>query len=261
MIGSGMILILLSLAAVGPQIAPQDPLVPNLVHKNESPGVGHWLGTDQFGRDILSRILHGARISITLAAGATFLATLAGTPIGLLAGYQRGLLDSIISGAVDILLAFPTYLLAIFIVAILGPTKTNIMAAVGFSTLPHIVRIVRGDTMGVREQDMVLAAQAAGASTSRIMFVHIMPNIVGSLAVVATLNLGTAVLVESSLTFLGIGLSAPTPAWGLMVNEGFQYIRLEPWLVFPPAVAIMITVLGFNLFGDGLRDSIDPRTI
>lgn len=254
-------MLLLLLAAVGPLIAPKDPLSPDLLHKNELASAEHWLGTDQFGRDTLSRILYGARISITLAVGATFLATLIGTPIGLVAGYQRGLVDSVISGAADVLLAFPTYLLAIFIVAILGPTKTNIMTAVALSTLPHIVRIVRGDTLGVREQDMVLSARAAGAGTFRILFIHIFPNIIGSLAVVATLNLGTAVLVESSLTFLGIGLAPPTPAWGLMVNEAFQYIRLEPWLVFPPAFAIMATVLGFNLFGDGLRDAIDPRTI
>jgi peptide/nickel transport system permease protein len=262
MAGFAMVILLLSLVVLGPILAPYSPGQQDLRNRHVRPGNSeHLLGTDHLGRDTLSRILYGARISLSLSIGAIALAVLIGVPVGLLAGYRGGsIIDNVISGLNDVLLAFPTYLLAIFIVAVLGPTLVNITVAVGLSTLPNIVRIVRGDTLGVRSLDMILAARAIGARTPRILGLHILPNIMGSIAVVATLRLGTAVLVESSLAFLGLGLSPPTPAWGLMINEGLRYLGSNPWLAVLPGLAIMLTVLGFNLFGDGLRDALDPRT-
>lgn len=260
-IGLVMVILLLLLAVVGPIIAPRDPNQQDLRNRHASPGTTYVLGTDNLGRDLLSRMLHGARISVSMSVGAITLAVILGVPIGLIAGYRAGsMLDSVVSGANDILLAFPTYLLAIFIVAVLGPTLTNIMIAVGVSTLPNIVRIVRADTLGVRSLDMILAARSVGVRTPRILFVHILPNIMSSIAVVASLRLGTAVLVESSLSFLGLGLSPPAPAWGLMINQGLRHLGSNAWVSILPGIAIMITVLGFNLLGDGLRDALDPRT-
>lgn len=257
--GAVIILVLLVLAIVGPVIAPQDPLHQDLLNKNKPPSVSHLLGTDQLGRDILSRILYGARISLTLSLGAVALALLFGIPIGLAAGYGGGWLDSIVVALVDILLTFPTYLLAIFIVSILAPSIGTIMAAVSFSTLPAIIRIVRGDTLGVKHSELIVASRSIGARTPRILLRHIFPNILGSIAVITTLRVGTAILVESSLSFLGLGLSPPTPAWGLMINEGLRFLAINPWIAIVPGAAIMLTVLGFNLFGDGLRDALDPR--
>lgn len=258
--GLVMVVTLLLLVVLGPTLAPQRPSQQDLRNRHSRPSTEHLLGTDQLGRDTLSRILYGSRISLSLSIGAIALAVAVGVPTGLIAGYRGGsLLDNFISGVNDILLAFPTYLLAIFIVAVLGPSVINITIAVGLSTLPNIVRVVRGDSLGARSLDMVLAARAIGARTSQILFRHILPNIMGSIAVVATLRLGTAVLVESSLAFLGLGLSPPTPAWGLMINEGLRYLSINPWIAIFPGIAIMISVLGFNLFGDGLRDALDPR--
>lgn len=258
-VGALIIIFLLLLAAFGPYIAPYDPLEQELVSRHEAPSLSHWLGTDHLGRDILSRILHGARISLSLSLGAVGLGLVLGIPIGLFAGYIGGMFDSLIVGLVDIMLTFPTYLLAIFIVAIAGPSLLNVTLAVGFAILPAMTRVVRGDTLGIKGRELVVASQAIGARPARIVFRHILPNILSSIAVVATLQLGGAILVESSLSFLGLGLSPPTPAWGLMINEGLRYLPINPWIAIVPGLAIMITVLGFNLFGDGLRDALDPH--
>lgn len=257
--GAVIILLLLALVIFGPVVAPYDPIHQDLIGKNRAPSASHWLGTDQLGRDILSRILYGARISLTLSMGAVAIALVLGLPIGLFSGYVGGWVDAVVVALVDILLTFPTYLLAIFIVSILSPSLTTIMAAVGFSTVPAIIRVVRADTLGVKHWELIVATRSIGARTLRILMRHILPNILGSLAVVTTLRLGTAILVESSLSFLGLGLSPPQPAWGLMINEGLRFLGVNPWIAIAPGVAIMLTVLGFNLFGDGLRDALDPR--
>lgn len=257
--GAFIIVVLLALLAVGPAIAPDDPIAQDLMAKNQGPSPAHWLGTDNLGRDLISRILYGARISLSLSLGAVGFALLLGIPIGLVSGYVGGLVDNAIVSLVDILLTLPTYLLAIFIVAITGPSLTNIMLAVGIATLPTIVRIVRGDTLGMKSQEVTVAARCVGANPSRILFRHILPNILSSVAIVATIQLGGAILVEASLSFLGLGLSPPTPSWGLMINEGLRFLGTNPRIAITPGIAIMITVLAFNLFGDGLRDALDPR--
>lgn len=257
--GAVIVLLLVLMVLIGPTLAPYDPVDQDLRSRHEGPSLTHPLGTDQLGRDLLSRVLHGARISLLLSIGAVGLALVLGVPIGLISGYVGRWVDTLVVGLVDILLTFPAYLLAIFIVSIVGPSLTNIALAVGFSTLPAIVRVVRGDTLGVKNWELITAARSLGAGTGRIVFVHIFPNILSSIAVVATLRLGTAILVESSLSFLGLGLSAPQPAWGLMVNEGLRFLSTSPQIVLVPGIAIMVTVLGFNLFGDGLRDALDPR--
>jgi peptide/nickel transport system permease protein len=257
--GAIIILILLFLLAFGPTLAPYDPTHQDLLNRHGPPSTEHWLGTDQLGRDILTRVFYGARISLSLSIGAVALALVLGVPIGLFSGYVGGWIDQIVVALVDILLTFPAYLLAILIVAIVGPSLTNIMLAVGFATLPALVRVVRGDTLGVKNWELIVATKSIGARTPRIVFRHILPNIMSSIAVVASLRLGSAILVEASLSFLGLGLSPPTPAWGLMINEGLRYLAINPWIAIAPGVAIMLTVLGFNLFGDGLRDALDPR--
>lgn len=257
--GALITLLLLALAVTGPSIAPYDPTKQDLLNQHSLPSLEHWLGTDHLGRDVLSRMLHGARISVTLSVSAVGLAVLLGVPIGMYSAYQGGMVDEIVSRIVDIMLAFPTYLLAIFVMAIVGPSLTDITVAVSISVLPGMIRIARGDTLGIKNRDMIEAIRSVGAKTSRIIFRHVLPNILSSILVVATLRLGIAILVESSLSFLGLGLSPPTPAWGVMINEGLRYLGVNPWLSVVPGIAIMLTVLGFNLLGDGLRDAFDPR--
>jgi peptide/nickel transport system permease protein len=257
--GAVIIVVLLVLLVIGPTVAPYDPTVQDLMAKNQGPSPEHWLGTDNLGRDIFSRILHGARISLSLSLGAVGLALLIGIPVGLISGYVGGLLDNLIVSLVDILLTLPTYLLAIFIVAITGPSLVNIMLAVGIATIPTIIRIVRSDTLSMKNWEVTTAARCVGARPPRILFRHILPNIVSAVAIVATIQLGGAILVEASLSFLGLGLSPPTPSWGLMINEGLRFLSTNPRIALIPGFAIMITVLGFNLFGDGLRDALDPR--
>lgn len=258
-VGAAVIIILLLLAIVGPIVAPYNPSAQDLLVRHDGPSLDHLLGTDQYGRDILSRLLHGARISLLISVGAIFLALIVGIPIGLFSGHKGGIADIVIMGLVDILLTFPIFLLAIFVVAITGPSLLNIMLAVAIATLPTIVRIVRGDTLGVRDSEFAVAAMSVGARAPRIVFRHILPNILSSISVIATVQIGSAILVESSLSFLGLGLSPPTPAWGLMINEGLRYLPVNPAMAIAPGVAIAVTVLGFNLFGDGLRDALDPR--
>jgi len=257
--GAFIIIVLLILLAIGPEIAPYDPTVQDLMARHQGPSAGHWLGTDNLGRDILSRILHGARLSLSLSFGAVGFALVLGIPIGLVSGYLGGLVDTIVVSLVDILLTLPTYLLAIFIVAITGPSLFNILLAVGIATLPTIVRVVRGDTLSMKNWEVTVAARCIGAGSPRILFRHILPNLLSTVAVVATIQLGGAILVEASLSFLGLGLSPPTPSWGLMINEGLRFLGNNPRVAVMPGIAIMLTVLGFNLFGDGLRDALDPR--
>lgn len=259
LIGLAMTLFVLVLAIVGPYIAPHDPLHFELGNQSDPPSWEHWLGNDQLGRDVLSRLLHGARITLLITAGAVALAVVGGTALGLTAGFRGGWVDHLIMRGVDIVLAMPTFLLAIAIVAALGPSLQNVIIAVGIGALPDFARISRGSTMAAKREDYTLAAHALGASGVRIIVRHILPNITAPLLVQVTLRLAMAILTASGLSFLGLGPQPPTPEWGAMLSAGRNFIHNSPQLIIVPGLAILVATLGFNLLGDGLRDALDPR--
>jgi peptide/nickel transport system permease protein len=258
-VGAAILLLLLVLAVGAPLLAPADPLFQDLPNRAKFISFEHPLGTDTLGRDLLSRILFGARLSLTLGVMAVLVGGLLGVPLGLLSGYLGKLPDLVIMRAVDILLAFPLYLLAIVVIAILGPSFQNMILAVGISSVPRFARLTRGEVLSARDREFVLAARSVGAQGWRVVLLHILPNIAGPLIVLATLRVGTAILVEASLSFVGLGPQPPTPAWGLMISDGLKALRSAPWVPGFPGLAIMLAVLGFNLVGDGLRDALDPR--
>lgn len=257
--GLVVVLGLLAMAILAPVISPYDPVRQELVNQNLPPGAEHLLGTDRLGRDNLSRIIWGARLSFFTGVGSVLVGAVQGSVLGLVGGYYRGWADSIIIRVVDLLLVFPLYLSAIFVVAVLGPSQINTILAVGIATTPAFARLTRGEVLGEREKEYVLAAQALGMNTGRVIVRHILPNILAPLLVLASLNVGNAVLVEASLSFLGLGPPPPTPSWGLMVNDGMVVLRRAPWVSLLPGAAVALLVLGSNLLGDGLRDAFDPR--
>jgi peptide/nickel transport system permease protein len=258
-VGAAVLLLLLLVAVGAPLLAPADPLFQDLPNRARFISAEHPLGTDTLGRDMLSRIIYGARISLTLGLMAVLVGGLLGIPLGLLSGYLGKLPDLVIMRAVDILLAFPLYLLAIVVIAILGPSLQNMILAVGLASTPRFARLTRGEVLSAKNREFILAAQAVGAQSWRVVLLHILPNIAGPLIVLATLRVGTAILVEASLSFVGLGPQPPTPAWGLMISDGLKALRSAPWVPGFPGLAIMLAVLGFNLLGDGLRDALDPR--
>ncbi len=257
---AGLFLIgcLIVLAAVGPLISPYNPLVPDPINRLKGPTVAHLFGTDSLGRDILSRVIYGSRISIIIGLIAVSISLVPGTFLGLLSGFYGRRLDEPIMRFMDIMLAFPAILLAIFITAILGPSLLNTMVAVGIVYIPHYARIVRSSVLTLKEQEFVQAVRSVGGTNFRIIALHIFPNTIPPIIVYATLGMGTAVLQAAALGFLGLGAQPPTPEWGAMLSEGRQYIQLAPHVAAFPGVAIFTLVLGFNLFGDGLRDLLDP---
>jgi peptide/nickel transport system permease protein len=240
-------------------LVPFDPTAVNLGERFIQPDASHWFGTDNLGRDILSRVIAGSRISLQVGILTVALAMLIGVPAGLIAGYLRGMFDSVIMRLVDIFLAFPVIILAIAIVAVRGPGLNNVMIALVFVYWTTYARVTRGVTLVLREEDYVLAARSMGASSLRIMFRHILPNAISPILVIASLGLGNAILAEAALSFLGLGIQPPQASWGSMLNFGMQFLRDAPHISIFPGSAIFITVLGFNLLGDGLRDALDPR--
>ncbi|MBM9515103.1 ABC transporter permease [Desulfogranum marinum] len=258
MVGLVLILLIVVVAIMGPWIAPADPLIPSPLIRLQGPSVEHLFGTDSLGRDIFSRVIYGARISLMIGVISVTISLIPGTLLGLLAGYFGKRIDSIIMRCMDMLLAFPAILLAIFITAILEPNLTNTMVAVGIVYIPHYARIVRAGVLSLKEQLFVQAIVHLGGSHGRILFKHILPNCLPPIIVYATLGMGTAVLQAAALGFLGLGAQPPSPEWGAMLSEGRQYIQLAPHVAAFPGAAILILVLGFNLFGDGLRDVLDP---
>ncbi len=247
------------IAILADALVPFDPTAVNLGERFIQPGVKHWFGTDNLGRDILSRVIAGSRISLQVGILTVTLAMLIGVPAGLIAGYLRGMVDSVVMRLVDIFLAFPVIILAIAIVAVRGPGLYNVMIALVFVYWTTYARVTRGVTLVLREEDYVLAARSMGASSLRIMFRHILPNAISPILVIASLGLGNAILAEAALSFLGLGIQPPQASWGSMLNFGMQFLRDAPHISIFPGTAIFITVLGFNLLGDGLRDALDPR--
>lgn len=258
MLGAVFLLVFMLSALFAPYLAPKDPNLINTAQRLLPPGGGHLLGTDEMGRDILSRLLYGARVSLTVGLVATSIGLGGGTVLGLLAGYYRRL-DNLIMRLMDVMLAIPSILAAVAIVAALGTGLHNVMVAVGVSAIPGFARLTRSATLSVREQDFVQAARAAGARDTRIIFVHIMRNIIPTIIVFGSQQLASAILAASVLSFLGLGVQPPTAEWGAMVSTGKAYLRQAPYLSFIPSMAIFLVVMSFNLLGDALRDVLDPK--
>ncbi len=240
-------------------LSPYDPIAQNSAVGLSPPSLAHPMGTDEFGRDIFSRVIHGARLSLLVAIGAVAISATLGTLLGLLAGYLQGASDMLIMRPMDVLLAFPGLLLALALSAILGTGLTSVILAVGIAGIPNFARIVRGAVMNVRENEYVLAARTVGAPGGRIVGRHLLPNVAAPIIVMTTLYVAFAVLTASSLSFLGVGVQPPTPEWGAMTNAGRHILRLAWWVSTFPGLMIMLLVLAVNLIGDGLRDALDPN--
>jgi peptide/nickel transport system permease protein len=258
MIGAGVLLFLIAVAVAAPVIAPYDP-IKMYPEGLEPPGAKYWLGTDNFGRDMFSRIVFGTRISLTVGLISVSIGAIAGIVLGLLAGYFGGHLDNVIMRMIDALLAFPEILLALAIMVTLGTSLTNVMIAVGISSVPRYTRVVRGSVLSAKENLYVEAARAVGCGSLKIMFSHLLPNIFGPLVVLATLGIASAILLAAGLGYLGLGAQPPTPEWGLLLSSGRNYLAVAWWVTTFPGLAIMVTVLAINMLGDGLRDALDPR--
>jgi peptide/nickel transport system permease protein len=260
LIGLIIILIVVIAAVFAPQIAPYDPYARDIRNRIAPPSRAHLMGTDELGRDIFSRIVYGARVSLLVGAISVGLATLIGAPLGLIAGYSQRRLDSLIMRIMDALLSFPEIVLAIAILAILGPSAANAMIAIGIVYIPIFARTIRAPAIVESNREYVEAARASGASNKRILFRHIAPNTLSILIVRISISLSYAILAEAALSFLGLSASPPTPTWGRMLKDGQSFMQQAPWVAIFPGLAIAFVVLGFNLLGDGLRDALDPRT-
>ena len=258
-VGLLIVILMVALAVSGPLIAPHPPEEQFRGHRLESPSQEFLLGTDNLGRDLLSRLLHGARLSLGMAALATIVIVTIAVTIGALAGYAGGIVDDLAMRAADVLLAFPGLILALAIIGILGPSMVNVIISLALVSWAGYARLVRGLVLEVRERPFVEAALATGASGTRIVTRHIIPNVISPLIVLVTLEMGTLILAIAGLNFLGLGVQPPTAEWGAMLNQGRPFFQSEPQLMVYPGILISVTVLGFNLLGDGLRDVLDPR--
>ncbi len=259
LIGGYIVLFYILVAIFAPIISPQDPFKIDLVNKLQPPSFDHWMGTDDKGRDILSRLIFGSRLSLTVGFVSVFFGAAIGIILGLMAGYYGKWMDTIIMRIVDVLLAFPGILLALAIISALGPSLINVMVAVGVFSIPMFARIVRGSTLSVRKLEYIDAIHALGATDLTIIIKHIFPNILSPVIVQATLRLATAILSAAGLSYLGLGAQPPSPEWGAMLSSGRDYLFSAPHIALFPGIAISTLVLGFNIFGDGLRDALDPR--
>ena len=258
-IGAVVVLLFVLLAIFGPSLAPYDPIATSLPDRLQPPGPAHWFGTDALGRDVFSRLLGGSRLSLSFGIIVGVSAVIVGVPLGVVAGYLGGFVDDAIMRVMDVLLALPGLLLAIAIVATLGPGLSNALLAVAVVSVPAFARVARASTLRTRELLFVEGARASGCGTLRILRSHVLPNIAAPLLVLLSLRIATGLLTASSLGFLGLGAQPPEPEWGAMLSDGRVYLRVAPHVTTVPGVAIMFAVLGFNLLGDGLRDALDPR--
>jgi peptide/nickel transport system permease protein len=255
-----LIVLWISLVAIlAPQLATHDPFQMNLADRLMRPSTEHWLGTDSYGRDIFTRLVYGGRIAMRVAIGAVLLAVVIGVPLGALSGYAGGWVDTLVMRCIDTLLAFPGRLLAITLVAALGPTFFALCLAIGITSVPGYARVVRAGVLSQKEKEYVEAARMTGEPELRILFCQILSNCMAPILVLVSLDFAHAILVESSLSFLGLGFPPPAPSWGLMLSEARGYMELAPHVAIIPGLVISITILGFNLIGDGLRDIFDPR--
>jgi peptide/nickel transport system permease protein len=258
-VGLALIAAIVALAVFAPWIAPHDPLEQNIVSRLEPPSPEFLLGTDTYGRDVLSRLIYGTRISLTVAFVAIVVAMAIGSALGILSGYIGGTFDQIVMGLVDVMLSFPTLLLGLMVAAMLGASFENLIIAIAITEIAPFARVARAPTIALKERDFVEAGRALGFGPMRLMGVHILPNMISDVVVMGSLWMATAIRTEASLSFIGLGVRPPTPTWGGMIREGFENILDGWWLVVFPSLAIFVTVLAMNLLGDALRDAIDPK--
>lgn len=259
-VGLLMLAIMIVAALFAPYLAPYDPEQPKYDESLQSPSFSHPFGTDSFGRDVLSRVIFGARISILVGLSVISISILIGVPLGLLAGYYSdSIIDPVIMRLTDSILAFPSIILALTIMALIGSSLVNVVLALAIVNIPVFVRLVRGNVLSVKEEDYIQSAKAVGSSDAKIIYKHVLPNVLTPIIVQGTLVFAFAILAESALSFLGVGTSPPTPSWGLMLNEGKEYLEEGFWISMASGGAIMVAVLGLNFLGDALRDILDPR--
>ena len=259
MAGLLVVVFFILLAIFAPWISPQDPLATSWSAIRKAPSAAHWFGTDEIGRDVLARVIFGARASLLAGVVSVAISLSIGVPVGLLAGYAGGKTDLVISRITDALLACPFLILAIALAAFLGPSLTNAMIAIGISATPVFIRLTRAQALSIKAEDFILAARAVGNPGWRIALRHVLPNVAPALIVQATLAIAAAVIAEASLSFLGLGQQPPAPSWGSMLNTAKNYVDNAPWMAIWPGLSIFLLVLAFNLLGDGLRDALDPR--
>jgi peptide/nickel transport system permease protein len=259
MFGALVVVLFVLVAVLAPVLAPYPPARTDFTALRQAPSVAYPLGTDEIGRDVLSRIVYGARASLQAGVISVLIALVIGVPLGLLAGFRGGLLDEVIGRITDALLAFPFLILAVAMAAALGPSLMNAMIAIGIASAPTFVRLTRAQVLAVRAEDFVAAARALGAGDGRILTRHVLPNATTPILVQATVTIAGAIIAESSLSFLGLGVQPPTPSWGGMLNVAKNFLVQAPWMAISPGICIFLTVLAFNLFGDALRDAFDPR--
>jgi ABC-type dipeptide/oligopeptide/nickel transport system permease subunit len=260
LIGTAIILLMILMAVFAPRLAPHDPDLPHLPDRLTGPSATYLLGTDQFGRDILSRIMHGARVSLVVGAGGTALAFILGVSLGSIAGYMGGMVDETLMRVMDLIMAFPYIVLAITLVVLIGPGMVNLILVIGVLRVPQFARMARSRVLSVKEQDFVIAGRAMGQREGWLLLRHILPNTLGPVLVLASLAVATAISAESALSFLGVGIQPPQSSWGTLLSDGRNYILHAPWMTTFPGLFLSLTILGYNLVGDGLRDALDPRT-
>jgi len=258
-IGAFLLSTIVVIAVLAPVLAPHDPRDTNARNRLQPPNQEHWLGTDALGRDVLSRAMWGARVSVQIGLGGAALGLLLGAWLGIVAAYRGGWIEALLMRSVDVMMAFPLLLLAIIFIAFIGSGIYNLIIVVALSRAPIYARITHSTTLALRERDFVVASEALGASTNRIYLRHLGPNLLAPLIVAVTLDVATIILIESTLTFLGLGVPPPTPTWGAMINEGRQILTRAPWVANTAGLAIVLSVVSLNLMGDGLRDYLDPR--
>jgi ABC-type dipeptide/oligopeptide/nickel transport system permease subunit len=259
LVGAALVAGFLLLTTLAPVVAPYDPVATDFANVLAPPSWRHPFGTDDIGRDILSRVIHGSRVSLQAGLFTVAVALLLGLPLGLAAGFLGGRADDVIMRAIEVILSFPTLVLALGITAILGPKLIHALFAIGIVFVPHFARLIRGQVLTVKQNDFVAAARALGASDARLVGLHVLPNCLAPLLVQSSFSISFAILTEAALSFLGLGTQPPTPSWGIMLSTGRGYLEQAPWLGAFPGLAIFLTVLGFNLLGDGIRDALDPR--
>ncbi len=258
-IGLAIFVVIVLLAIAAPLIAPYDPAEQDLANRLQPPSARFWFGTDSFGRDVLSRILWGARVSLTVGVGATCVGMLVGGALGIVAGYRGGALDMVVMRLVDVLLCVPVLILGLLVVAMLGPSLPNLTVGIALGLVPKFARIARAPVIAVKERDYIQACRALGYSGPRIVVMHVVPNVLGDILVMASLWTAHAILLEAALSFIGLGVKPPTPSWGGMLGKALETLYDAPWLTIYPGLAILLTVFSLNLLGDGLRDAIDPK--
>ena len=258
-VGAALALVFAVVALLAPAIAPHNPLKQDVYNMLARPGGSHLLGTDDLGRDVLSRILYGARVSLIVGLSSVLVGTVVGVFVGLVAGYFGGSLELSVMRVVDILMSFPVLVMGLMFMAILGPGMDKLILAIGLVLSPQIARLTHGAMVALRDMEYLTAARAVGSSPWRILRRHVLPNMLGEILVMATLWTATAIRVEANLSFIGLGVSPPTPTWGNMIREGVRWLVVTPWLALFPGLAILLAVLAFNMVGDGLRDAMDPK--